>query len=200
MTTPILARLGAACGAIFALTLVVAGGDGEFSAVGAVLGLSALVVALPFICYLTSVLRDADLGNRWLADTALAGGLVGITLKIASGTAELAIYRVGVAKDTELHKVLTAMSDGATVACLYPLALLCAASAVIALRTHALPTWLGVGAAVTAGALAVNGAFLKSSFVPALLLFALWMLLASVHLIRATSPRRTVRAATVAAA
>jgi hypothetical protein len=200
MTNPVLSRLGAACGAVFAVTLVVAGGDGGFSAPGAVLGLSALVIALPFICYLANVLREPEPGSRWVADTALAAGVAGITLKIASGTFELGIYRTGVAKDSQLHKVLTAMSDGATVACLYPLALFCAAVAIAALRTGVLPRWLGVGAAVTAGALAVNGAFLKSSFVPALLLFALWMLLASVHLTRAVSPRRALRPAGAAAA
>jgi len=41
-------------------------------------------------------------------------------------------------------------------------------------------------AAVTAVALAINGGFLGTGSVPALLLFALWTLLTSVHLLRRT--------------
>ena len=62
----------------------------------------------------------------------------------------------------------------------------CAATAIVAFRTRALPRWLAVGAAVTAAALAVNGAFVGTGSVPALLLFLLWTLLASVHLLRRT--------------
>jgi len=38
----------------------------------------------------------------------------------------------------------------------------------------------------TAAALAVNGAFLTTEFVPALLLFLLWTVLTSAHLLRRT--------------
>ena len=65
-----------------------------------------------------------------------------------------------------------------------PLAVFCAAVAIVGFRTRALPRWLASGAAVTAVALAVNGGFLGTDSVPALLLFALWILLASVHLLR----------------
>jgi steroid 5-alpha reductase family enzyme len=72
------------------------------------------------------------------------------------------------------------------VICLYPLAVFCAATAIVAFRTRALPRWLAAGAAVTAATLAINGAFLGTDSVPALLLFLLWTLLASVHLLRRT--------------
>jgi hypothetical protein len=62
----------------------------------------------------------------------------------------------------------------------------CAATAILAFRARALPRWLGADAVITAAALAINGAFLGTSSVPALLLFALWTLLASVHLLRRT--------------
>jgi steroid 5-alpha reductase family enzyme len=67
--------------------------------------------------------------------------------------------------------------------CLYPVT---QATGIIAFRARALPRWLGVGAALTAAALAVNGAFLGTGSVPALVLFLLWTLLASVHLLRRT--------------
>jgi hypothetical protein len=67
---------------------------------------------------------------------------------------------------------------------------LCAAVAVIALRERALPRWLGVFAAVTAAALAVNAGFLYASFVPALPLFLLWTLVTSIVLLRRSPSRQ----------
>ena len=68
--------------------------------------------------------------------------------------------------------------------CLYPLAVCCAAVAVIALRESVLPRWLGIFAAATAVALAVNAGFVFAGFVPALLLFLLWTLVTGIVLIR----------------
>ncbi len=56
-------------------------------------------------------------------------------------------------------------------------------------RTRVLPRWLGGAAAVTAAALAINGAFLNTSNVPALLLFIAWTLAASLYLLRMPVPR-----------
>ena len=53
-------------------------------------------------------------------------------------------------------------------------------------------TGVGVFAALTATALAVNGAFIYANFVPALLLFLLWTLVTSIVLYRrspSTQPR-----------
>jgi hypothetical protein len=80
------------------------------------------------------------------------------------------------------------------VVALYPLALLCAGTALIAFRTGALPRWLAAFAAVTAAALAVNGAFLNTSSVPALLLFIAWTLVASLYLLRVPARRSSVAA------
>src|SRR5204863_2544520 len=120
--------------------------------------------------------------ERWLASTALAAGITGIALKLASGAPELALHRAHIADGTQLHSVINDIAGGLTVLSLYPLALFCASTAIIALRTRVLPRWLGVGAVVTATALVVNGAFLNTDAVPALLLFVLWTLLVSVHL------------------
>ena len=76
-----------------------------------------------------------------------------------------------------------------------------AATAIAALRPRALPRWLGTGAAVTAAALVVNGGFFEASFVPALLLFLVWTLVASLYLVRRGSQAsvRVSREATAAA-
>jgi hypothetical protein len=188
MNQPMIPRVGAACGAAFAIVLVVANGNGSqpFSGLRAIVGIAALTLAIPFLAYLTSVLRHAEGADGWLSRTALAAGITGITLKLGSGAPELAMYRAHLATGTPLHGAIDAIAGGATVLSLYPLAVFCAATAIVAFRARALPRWLAAGAAVTAAALAVNGAFLATDFVPALLLFALWTLLASVHLLRRT--------------
>ena len=108
----------------------------------------------------------------------------GILLKLASHAPELAIHRDGIEKGTQLYKALDNTAGAATIMSLYPLAICCAAVAAIALRERVLPRWLGIFAAVTAVALAVNAGFVYASFVPALLLFLLWTLVTSIVLLR----------------
>jgi hypothetical protein len=193
MQSASLRRVGAASGGVFAVVLFIASGNGTeaFLAPRAIAGVAALALFVPFLAYLTSVLRAAEGPDGWLASTAYASGLAGITLKIVSVLPALALHRAHVADGTALHKLFDGLDGGATVIALYPLAVFCAATAAVSIRTGALPRWLGWAAAVTAVALAVNGAFLEASFVPALLLFVAWTLLASIHLVR-----RTMRAAT----
>jgi hypothetical protein len=195
MNQTTLPRLGAACGAVFAIVLTVAAGNGDqsFSGPRAVAGIAAITLALPFIAYLCSVLREAERADGWLVSTAFAAGITGIVLKLGSGVPELAMYKAHLSAGTQLNTAINAIGDGATVICLYPLAVFCAATAIVAFRTRALPRWLAAGAAVTAAALAINGAFLGSESVPALLLFLLWTLFASVYLLRRTW-RKPVRA------
>jgi hypothetical protein len=186
MNAPLLPRIGAGCGAVFAVVLFVAAGDGSsFNTVRAVAAIAAITLAVPFMAYLSSVLRRAEGPDGWLANTALVAGATGITLKLGSVVPELAIHRIHAADGTALHDALNAMGGAATLLALYPLAVFAAATAIVALRTGALPRWLGVGAAVTAAALAVNAGFLGADFVPGLLVFILWSLLASVDLFRA---------------
>jgi hypothetical protein len=183
---PMLPRLGAASGALFALILFIAVGDGTgpFSAPRAIAGTAAITLALPFLAYLFGLLRRAEGPDGWLAPVALVAGAAGITLKLSSGVPELAIHRIHAADGTAMHRALIAIGDAATLVALYPLAVCCAATAVVALRTGALPRWLGVGAALTAAALAANGCFVETDVVPALLLFLIWTLLASIALVR----------------
>ena len=60
-----LSRIGAACGAVFAIVLAVATGDGSqtFSGPRAVAGIAALTLAVPFIAYLCGVLRRPRTGR-----------------------------------------------------------------------------------------------------------------------------------------
>ena len=188
--------LGAACGGVFALVLFVAVGDGSnsFSAFRVVAALVALTLAIPFVVYVGGLLRAADGTDPWLANVAVATGVTGIALKLSSAGPELAVHRAHLADGTTLRTAMEDIGGALTLLSLYPLAVFCIATAVVALRTRVLPLWLGVGAAVTAAGLAVNGAFLETSMVPGLLLFIAWSLAASAHLVLSSRRHRPQRA------
>lgn len=194
MSRPTQPRLGAACGIVFPITMFLAAGDGSHFVLWRAVAVTwALVIALPFFAYLSGLLRRAEGDGGWLSTVALVAGVAGILLKLTSHAPELAIHHHHVAKGTQLYKALDDVAGGATVVSLYPLALCCAAVAAVALREHVLPRWLGVFAALTAVALAVNAGFLYAGFVPALLLFMLWTLVTSIVLLRRTwSPQPAV--------
>lgn len=186
MQTPLLSRIAAGCGAVFAVALFTANGSGShsLSIARGVVGVVGITLAIPFITYLASRLRKAEGGDGWLATTALTTGVAAIGVKLASVGPELAIHRAHLAEGTSAYKALTEIAGALTILCLYPLAIFCTATALLALRTRALPRWLGAGAAFTAAALAVNGVFLRADFVPGFLLFIVWTLLVSIHLMR----------------
>jgi len=193
MNRPMLPRLGATCGIVFPIAMFLAVGNGNhFTPWRAVAATWALVLALPFLSYLWSLLRAAEGEGGWLSTTALAAGVSGILLKLASHAPELAIHHDRIAKGTQLYKALDHTAGAATLISLYPLAICCAAVAAIALRERVLPRWLAIFAAATAVALAINSGFVYASFVPALLLFLLWTLVTSIVLLRrspSTQPR-----------
>lgn len=185
MNTPILPRLAAACGPAFAVVLIAAVGDGShpFSPVRAAAGIAALTLAFPFIAYVGALLRTAEGPGGWLATTALIAGTAGIALKIGSAGPELAARQAGLAAGTPVRAALEQIGGALTVLSLYPLAILCAATAVVAFRTRVLPRWLAVLTAITAAGLAVNGADLATQVVPAMLLFLVWSLATSGYLL-----------------
>lgn len=185
MTRPMLPRLGAACGIVFPIAMFLAVGDGNsFAPWRAVAATWALILALPFLAYLWSLLRAAEGEGGWLSTVALVAGVSGILLKLTSDAPELAIHRDHIVKGTQLYKALDNTAGAATLMSLYPLAVCCAAVAVIALRERVLPRWLGMAAALTAAALAVNAGFVYAGFVPAFVLFLLWTLLTGIALLR----------------
>jgi hypothetical protein len=195
MNKPALPRLAAACGVIFAVGLTAANGSGNqpFWGVRAIAGIAALTLILPFFGYLCSLLRQAEGADGWLANTALAAGITFLALKLGSGAPELAKHTGHLASGTQLATSIDGIANGATLLSLYPLAVFCAATAIVAFRTRVLPRWLSAGAAITAAALAINGGFLSTDSVPAMLLFVLWTLLTSVLFLR-WSWRRPARA------
>jgi hypothetical protein len=188
-------RLAAACGAIFALGLFLAAGDGGYSTTRELIATLALSLAIPFQCHLGRLLRSPDRTSTWTVDTAVAAGITGIVLKLASGIPEVAQHQARLTPSSPTYDAFTGLAAAFTVASLIPLALCCAATAAAILRTRVLPRWVGLGAAVTAAALAINGSLIGASFVPALLVFQLWTLLTSLHLLRASWRRPTAATA-----
>lgn len=183
-----LPRLGAVSGVLFVVLLFGPSSSGSDSTIVLVLELIGLLLFIPFLGYLWSVLGEAEGPGGWLATTALAAGLVDVTLKLGSLAPGQAADNFGEA--TATHKALEDMNSVAFIATMLPLSVLMAAVAVVTLKTRVLPRWLGWLAAVTAPLLLVNGMFLDAEFGPAFLLFLLWTLLASVLLtVRPTGVR-----------
>lgn len=189
-----LSRLGAACGALFAVVLFAANGDGSqaFSAIREAAAVGALTLAVPFLACVAGLLRAAEGPDGWLGGAALAAGVTGIALKLVSGAPEIAVHQAHVGSGTPLYDAVTRLGNAATVLSLFPLAVFCAATAIVAFRTRALPRWLAAFAAVAAAALAVNGSVVGAGSVPALLVFIAWVLATSVYLfvrpVRRTAP------------
>ena len=98
--------IGAACGGVFALLLMVAVGDGShsYSPQRTVTALVALTLAIPFVVNVRGVLRAGTQTDPWFADTAMAAGIAGIALKLSSSGPELAIPRAHIADNTTLHR------------------------------------------------------------------------------------------------
>lgn len=197
MTRSIPSQLAAACGIAFPIVMFVAVGDGTtFDVWRAIASTWALVLFLPFLAYLTDVLRRAESGDGWLATVALVTGAAGVVLKLTSHAPELAIHQNHLIKGTPLYRALDHTAGAATTLSLYPWALCVAAVGAVVLRTGVLPRWSGVLALVTAAALAVNGGFIYAGFVPGLLVFLVWSLATGVVLLRRPAQRTELAYAT----
>jgi hypothetical protein len=175
-------RVGAASGAVFAVVLFAADSAGGYGKI--VAGIAALSLFIPFLATLTHTLRMGDEGG-WLSTTAFAAGLAAITIKLISAVPEIA--ERDLAPDSPTYKALVSFGDAAFSVTLFPLAIFFAATAAVVLASRVLPRWLGIGAAVTAAALAVNACFIDASFGPAFLLFIAWTFAASIVLLRRSS-------------
>jgi len=197
MSRSIPSQLAAACGIAFPIGMFVAVGDGtSFAPWQAVASTWALVLFLPFLVYLTDLLREADAGDGWLATFALVTGASGVLLKLTSHAPELAIHHDHLTKGTPLYRALDQTAGAATTLSLYPWAACVLTIGAIVVHTGVLPRWTGVLALLTAAALAVNGAFVYAAFVPGLLVFLLWSLATGVVLLRRGAQPRQVAYAT----
>ena len=219
-------KLTAACGiAYFVLAMVgnplrAAGGDTDPSApatvtggwliahppdtsrwIGELLVGLAFLCAIPFVVRLYTALRAAEGGSGLFSTIALDAGLVMIAVGfIAQLPVITAFYHADKGLDPELAGVLLTLNDFAFVTAWAVYSLMLAASAVVILRTSALPRWLGWSAAAIAVLLLGSVPFALSG-PPTFILFFVWVVATSVVLIRRSddeAPPRSAASATPA--
>jgi hypothetical protein len=212
MSNRALQRLGAASGVAYVVLLMVGSGilnSGEEpvtlearahlladaavrtpSIIGISLELLGFLCFLGFLGSLWSALHRAEGEHGWLAAAALGGGLVSLTIKLASAVPLFAaLFGVRHGLDHQFAQTLDDIAEATYYLSLPPLAVLLLASAGLAIGGAALPRWLGWSAVVLAVALlggATAGLLYGVGDEAGLpfLLFLLWALLTSIVLIR----------------
>jgi len=186
----ILPRLGAVCGILYVVLILIGNSVYESGneAIGLPVELIGMLLFIPFLGYLYSLLRRAEGEDGWLSATAFGAGLVEFTIKLVSVIPVVAARPEGL--NPQVHQVLENMGSSAYIITMLPLGVMMAAVAAIILKTHVMPLWLGLLAALAAPACLVNGMSFDADFGPAFLLFLLWIVLASAVLIlRGRVPR-----------
>src|SRR5215213_9178604 len=138
-----------------------------------------------FLGTLWTVLRRAEGERGPFSAIAFGAGLVSVGVKIASFPAAIAaLYRAQEGMDSQLAAALLDMNGVSFVLTWAIDAVLLAATAVVVLRSGALPRWLGWSAAVLSPALLIGVALATSfGFVP-YVLTTLWIVATSIVLIR----------------
>jgi hypothetical protein len=193
-------RLGAA-GGIFYVVLTILGND----VIGSTRpGMGLLVELLGFVFFafflgsLWACLRSAEGDRGWLSAAAFGGGLVALAVRIA-GVAPVLAAGASEGMDPGNANAIIAMNGASfrwayfSIVCL-PLGVMLLSTAIVAVRTGALPRWLGWASAVVAlGLLGALSAAVVSPSPPewvmgwvilAMLLFTLWTVATSIVLIR----------------
>ena len=184
-------RLGAACGIVY-VVLLIGGGSigGPDIRIVFFVEILAFLFFLFFLGNLWSALRRPEGGSGWLSATAFGGGLMSVTIKVASAAPVLAArYRAGDGLDPQLARTLQDINDASFYLSFFPLAVLLAAFAIVAIQSGALPKWLGWIAAAVGLAFIVGGmsgsADLQSEWAGLpMILFTFWVIAVSVVLIR----------------
>ena len=138
-------RLGAASGIVYVVLLI--GGNsigGPDIQIVFFMEILAFLFFLFFLGNLWSALRRAEGGSGWLSATAFGGGLMSVTIKVASAAPVLAaLYRAGDGLDPQLARTLQDINDASFYLSFFPLAVLLAAFAIVAIQSGTLPIWLG---------------------------------------------------------
>jgi hypothetical protein len=155
----------------------------------------ASVAFLWFLGSVRSYLRAAEGGTGRLSAVAFAGGILTLGMLMFSGTVVTALAD-GMAElaDPDTSRAFYSLVIQASDLTSFPTAVLTGASAVVVLRTKALPGWLGwLGGIVAVGSLSRGtaffvevGPFSSAGVIESVVVagFLLWLLLTSILLVR----------------
>jgi hypothetical protein len=199
MSDRLLERMGATCGIVYVVLLI--GGDslgGPTSSLAFSLEILAFLFFLFFLGSLWSAMSRAEEGSGWLSATAFGAGLMSVTIKVASAAPVLAArYRAPEGIDPQLARTLQDINDASFALTFFPLAVLLAAFAIVAVRSGALPGWLGwiaagLSLAFLAGGLAGSANLAFEWAALPMLLYPFWVIATSIALIRRSGEPRPV--------
>jgi hypothetical protein len=142
-----------------------------------------------FFGSLWSALRRAEGDDGWLAATAFGGGLLSLAIVFSGSVASVAAHSNACAGiDPQLWQILHDIGGAAFISSFFPLAVLPAASAVVAIRFGALPPWLGWMSAFVAVMLLIGGVagidYAREDAGLPYPLFELWTVITSIVLMR----------------
>lgn len=156
--------------------------------IGLYLEVIAFLLFVVFAARLWATLRRAEGGIGWASHIVLgAGMLFAGTSLLALAFGGMAHYQAGPGVDVHVATVLKELNFGTYALSWAPQALFLAATAVVVLRTRALSRWLGWSAAVISAAALAGMAVPMGelSQIPPFL-FLIWVVAASIVLIRHT--------------
>ena len=156
--------------------------------VGGYLSALSAIALLWFLGSLWSTLRTAEGEPGWLSTVALGSGLVVVAVSAIAGSGwALAVFRIGEGLDPQLARFQFDFGNFGFATIWVMLASFLLASSAVALRTAALPRWIGWMGLVIAILLLIARAFWAAPsgaiFLP-YLLFWIWLIATSVILIR----------------
>jgi len=198
MTDRFAQTLGGAAGLTYVVLLMAGDGlSGPTSQLAFALEVLAFTSFLFFLGSLWGVMRRAEGGAGSLSATAFGAGVMAITIKLASAAPVLAARANAGDLDPRLTAVLQDINNASFALTFFPLAAMLAAFALVAIRSAALPGWLGWAAAALSVAFVVGGLAgsddLASDWAGLpMLIFTPWIIATSVVLIRRARTATTV--------
>jgi hypothetical protein len=200
-------QLGATAGIVYAVGIFAAagvmGGVPDFSAsnrdmsayyadhsatrffTGAYMEVLALLALVFFLGRMWRVLYDAEGDRGWLATTAFGAGIVSLGVKLGSGPVAAAAYDRGRSGlDHQVGRAMIETNDMAFVLTWPINAVFLAAAGAVIVRTRVLPRWLGWSGIAAAVTLVVGAPLSGREGGPLFLVFLLWVVAASITLLR----------------
>ena len=161
--------------------------DLSLAPIGSFLSSLSIVALLFFLGALWAALSRKEESPSWMSNIAFGSGLVGAAVTLGGGGWVLAFMRIEEGLDPASARLLFDQGNFAFAQFWVPLAVMVLATGIVSLRDGALPGWFGWFSLFTSLALLISRAFWTSpaglAFI-GYMLFWLWLIIASILLIR----------------